>query len=41
MQATPNVSPSGSLRSIDDDVALPGCSPLGSGMEDVQCPKRE
>ena len=37
IQATPNVSPSGSLKSMDDGVMIPGCSPLGSGMEqDIQ-----
>ena len=37
IQATPNVSPSGSLKSMDDGVMIPGCSPLGSGMiHDIQ-----
>ena len=36
-KGTPNVSPSGSLKSMDDGVMIPGCSPLGSGIiHDIQ-----
>ena len=42
IQATPNVSPSGSLKSMDDGVMIPGCSPLGSGMiHDIQLFKKK